>query len=129
MLAASHAGSQPMIRFLVFGPLEIRDDLGAELTSVLAAASQTSLLAYLAVANGGSHRRDKLASMLWPDLDDERARNALSKAIHHIRRTLGENVIASRGYQSIAVNSDALWCDASAFDAAFSQDRFQDALS
>src|SRR4029078_8681692 len=66
--------------------------------------------------------------MLWPDLADERARNALSKALHHIRRTLGDAIITARGNQSITIGPDALWGDATAFDAALSRGHLEEAL-
>lgn len=117
-----------MVRLLLFGALEIRKDDGEEMTSALAAAKHIALLTYLAVGNSGSHRREKLAALLWPDLDNERARNALSKAIHHIRRTLGEEVLAVTGNQSIAIDPGAIWSDAARFDAAFAERRFDEAL-
>lgn len=117
-----------MVRLLLFGTLEIQKDDGEEMTSALAATKHIALLAYLALGNGASHRRDKLAALLWPDLDNERARNALSKALHHIRRTLGEEVLAVTGNQSIAIDSGAIWSDAARFDVAFTEGRFDDAL-
>jgi non-specific serine/threonine protein kinase len=48
-----------------------------------------ALLAYLAVT-GQSHTRDALATMLWPEQDQTRARNSLRSALVSLRKGLGE---------------------------------------
>jgi DNA-binding SARP family transcriptional activator len=40
-----------------------------------------SLFAYLILSAGTSHRREKLAGLLWPDLLDELARDHLHHAL------------------------------------------------
>ena len=47
-----------------------------------------ALLAFLAV-EGGAHRRDTLAALLWPDADAARARAALRRTLSTLRRALG----------------------------------------
>ncbi|MFN2602922.1 MAG: BTAD domain-containing putative transcriptional regulator [Gemmatimonadaceae bacterium] len=69
-----------------------------------------------------------MTALLWPDLDDVRARNALSKAIHHLRRALGKNALIVRGNEAIGINREQIWCDACAFDDAISNQRYKDAL-
>ena len=48
-----------------------------------------ALLAYLAVTVR-SHSRDSLATLLWPEYDQSRARANLRRALSLLNRTLGE---------------------------------------
>ena len=47
-----------------------------------------ALLAYLAV-EGGSHPRDRLVDLLWPDSDVDRARSTLRRTLSALRSGLG----------------------------------------
>jgi DNA-binding SARP family transcriptional activator len=49
-----------------------------------------SLMAYLALTAGAQHRREKLAGMFWPDVDDAAARQNLRCVLWRINRTLAE---------------------------------------
>ena len=70
-----------MSRFLVFGTLELQAGADVDTRSLLAHSKHVALLATLVVGNRGLHRRGRLAALLWPELDDVRARNALSTAV------------------------------------------------
>jgi TolB-like protein/DNA-binding SARP family transcriptional activator/Tfp pilus assembly protein PilF len=119
-----------MVRFWILGALDLRAPNGAEVRSVLAQPKRTALLAYLAVASPrGFHRRDTLLGLLWPERDQAHARAALSKAVHYLRRSLGESVVESRGDEELRVNAEQLWCDATAFRAAVNTGAFEDALA
>ena len=48
-----------------------------------------ALLAYLAVT-GRCHRRDSLATLLWPELDQSRALAYLRRILSMLRKTLGD---------------------------------------
>ena len=54
-----------------------------------------ALLAYLAV-EGGSHSRDSLAALLWPDYDGERARAALRRTLSTLRSALGDRWLTTQ---------------------------------
>jgi predicted ATPase/DNA-binding SARP family transcriptional activator len=75
-----------------------------------------SLFAYLVLSAGTSHRREKLAGMLWPDSLEETARDNLRHALWRIRKALPsqpkvEYLLA--GDLSIAFNASAeYWLDA-----------------
>src|SRR5262249_15858807 len=47
-----------------------------------------SLFAYLMLSAGTSHRREKLAGLLWPDSLEETARDNLRHALWRIRKAL-----------------------------------------
>jgi DNA-binding SARP family transcriptional activator len=49
-----------------------------------------SLLAYLALNAGVSHRREKLAGLLWPETTDANARGYLRKALWLIRKSFDD---------------------------------------
>ena len=47
-----------------------------------------SLFAYLILSAGTSHRREKLAGLLWPDSLEETARDNLRHALWRVRKAL-----------------------------------------
>ena len=117
-----------MIQLHVLGAPDLRRD-GAELRSVLSQPKRLALLAYLAAASPrGYHSRDTLLALFWPELDQERARNALRQGLHYLRRALGEEVIVGRGDREVGIDPATLWCDAAAFDEAITAGRHEDAL-
>lgn len=63
-------------------------------------------------------RRDRLAGMLWPELDQAHARTALRKAVHLARAVLGEEAITGRGDEELALAPDSLWSDVRAMRTA-----------
>jgi DNA-binding SARP family transcriptional activator len=108
-----------MICLRLLGPIELAGPDGAELRSLLAQPKRTALLAYLAVeAPRGFQRRDTLLGLFWPDFDEQRARAALSRALHFLRRGLGDAALPGRGDGELTVDASLLWCDVVAFDAA-----------
>jgi DNA-binding SARP family transcriptional activator len=65
----------------------------------------TALLAYLAVT-GQAHNRDTLATLLWPELDQQRARAGLRRALVALRNALGEGWLES-DRETVRLNPDA----------------------
>ena len=117
-----------MIKLCALGVLDLRTAANEELRQVLAQPKRAALLTYLVLATPrGSHPRDQLLAMFWPDQAPEPARNALSQATYFLRRALGDDVIVSNG-DSLAVAPAAIWCDALAFEAAIQQGRLDEAL-
>jgi TolB-like protein/Tfp pilus assembly protein PilF len=82
-----------MLRLNVLGRFEAQwsDGEPVDLTTKKAQA----LLAYLAVESGRPHTRDQLATLLWADTGDERARHNLRQALSKIRRCCDSLVRAS----------------------------------
>jgi TolB-like protein/DNA-binding SARP family transcriptional activator/lipoprotein NlpI len=118
-----------MYEFRVLGSLDLRGPDGEKVLSVLAQPKRAALLAYLAVATPlGFHRRDKLIGLFWAERDQEHARAALRKALHQLRRSLGENVLASQGDDAVGLAEGAVWCDAVAFGEALGAGQPEEAL-
>lgn len=80
-----------------------------------------SLLAYLALNAGVTHRREKLASLLWLDSTDANARSYLRQALWRIRKHLEEASLDWEDFlqiNDISVTFDAqadYWLDAQMF--------------
>ena len=89
-----------------------------------------ALLAWLAItASDALQRRDLLLPLFWPELPEERARNALRQAIHQLRRALGGEAVRSLGAEMIGVNASDLWCDVPAFETALSRGALEEAVA
>src|SRR5260370_20179196 len=102
-----------MIRLQLLGTVDLKDSQGRELGSVLRRPKLLALLGYLTVARPqGFQRRDTLVALLWPELDHTHARNALSQAVHTLRRALGHQALLARGEEELGVSGEGLWCDA-----------------
>jgi eukaryotic-like serine/threonine-protein kinase len=118
-----------MIRLHLLGAIDLRDEDGREVRPVLAQPKRLALLAYLAAASPrGPHRRDTLLGIFWPELDQDHARNALSKAVHFLRRSLGEAALVSRNAEELGLDGAVVWTDVAAFDAAVHAGRTEEAL-
>lgn len=76
-----------MLEIHTLGQFELRYD--GTLITVPSRAAQ-SLLSYLAMNSGMSHRREKLAGMLWPDSTEDNARSYLRNALWRLQRSLDE---------------------------------------
>jgi DNA-binding SARP family transcriptional activator/TolB-like protein len=110
--------------------LDLRGPDRRDLTSLLAQPKRLALLAYLSIASPrGFHRRDSLLALFWPESDQEHARTSLRKALHVLRQTVGERTILSRGDEEIAIDREALWCDAECFDEALDRGAAEQALA
>ena len=74
-----------MLVIRLLGRFELRKD--AELVVIPSRQAQ-SLLAYLALTPGVSHRREKLAGLLWPDIPETDARRNLRGVHYQIRKAI-----------------------------------------
>lgn len=96
---------------------------------VISQSKVIAMLALLALAPSASFtRRDRLAGLLWPELDQQHARTALRKAIHFARSVLGDEVITNRGDEELVLSASALWCDVVDMRASIEQGRLQRAV-
>jgi DNA-binding SARP family transcriptional activator len=80
----------------------------------------SALLAYLAVT-GQSHSRDALATLLWPEHNQQRARASLRVALATLNRAISESWLqvdrenVHLGARAVPSPDSALWLDVSAF--------------
>ena len=65
-----------------------------------------ALLVYLVVESDRPHRRDSLAELLWPEMDDRKALYNLRLSLHRLRQTLGDDADALKiDRQSVRFNA------------------------
>ena len=110
-------------RLNVLGPFEAQRPDG---TSVRLGAKAQALLGYLAVERARPATRDHLATMLWGEQPEERARHNLRQALSRIRRECGE-VLATDG-ASVALDPAACTVDVEALEHHLDDGAFGAAL-
>lgn len=99
-----------MLEVRLLGQFDVRLD-GAPVE--IPSRSAQTLLAYLALNAGVSHRREKLAGMFWPEASDAQARNNLRYTLWQIRKGLSRRDARPEMYltaDKITVTL-AVWCD------------------
>lgn len=103
-----------MYRLRTLGVLALERS-GTALDELVAHRKALALLAILAAQDGAS--RDRLMALLWPDVDEDRARNSLKQTVHLIRRRLGAQEVIL-GVTDLRLNPSLLESDVAAFAAA-----------
>ena len=104
-----------MLEVRLLGKFDVR--LDGEAVAITSRPAQ-SLFAYLILHAGTTHRREKLAGMLWPDSLEETARDNLRHALWRVRKALPASQKSTVEYfltddLSIAFNASAnYWLDA-----------------
>jgi WD40 repeat protein/class 3 adenylate cyclase len=84
---------------------------------VIPSRAAQSLFAFLVLSAGTAHRREKLASLFWPDIPDEAARKNLRQELWRIRKALSASQTVKDDYLladefTLAFNRDApYWLD------------------
>src|SRR5262245_5842819 len=106
--------SKTHLELKLLGGFEARLRAGAAL--VLPTQKAQALLAYLALPLGQSHPREKLATLLWGDMQHAQARGNLRNALSRIKRILPKAVGAS-----LMVDGASLALDPSAVDVDVAQ--------
>lgn len=109
------------------GRISASDDAGKAL---LAQPKRMALVLYLLLAEPrGFRRRDELIALFWPELPADAARNALSQALHFVRKTLGSEAIQSRGTTDLAADPSVTGCDVLEFEAHLAAGRLREAVA
>lgn len=105
--------SESAIELYLLGGVELRGIEPSAADHLLAQAKLTGLLAFLALSPAQRpQRRDRIIGLLWPELDQSRARAALRKALHALRAAMGADAIRTRGDEEIGLAMPPVWCDA-----------------
>lgn len=97
------------------------------LTGRVAQKRRLALLALLAMSRRQSLAREKLAALLWPDSDPERARHLLSDTVYVINRAAGTDLITAAA-DELRVRADWLRCDARDLEDAVERGAAADAM-
>src|SRR5688572_16446236 len=99
----------------VLGSFHVRDASGCEVR--IASRKGRALLAYLALRPGETHRRDRLANLLWEDADEELARTSLRQALAALRKSLpsGAQGALLADTESVGIDPALLNSDIQAF--------------
>ena len=100
-----------LLKIHFFGPFRmIRGDEALHISS---SSLASSLLAYVLENRGKSHSRVKLAGYFWPDMEESRARHALSQTLWQIGRSnlgiegdMGKLLLADREFIRVNPNVD-----------------------
>jgi predicted ATPase/DNA-binding SARP family transcriptional activator len=115
--AARHP--ETVLRLRTFGGLSLESDHGP-LAGAAAQRRRLAVLAILAEAGLRGLTRDKLIGLLWPEVDEARARSALSQALYALKRDSGGEQLVL-GYDRLALNPDALTSDLGEFEQAIAR--------
>ena len=113
------------MRLRTFGGLSIETAEGAGASGVR--PRPLALLAILAASGTKGATRDRVLAVLWPDTDEERARQSLSQAIYSLRRDLRLDVAVSA--TGLRLDPERISSDIGDFRAAVAAKRWGDAAA
>ncbi len=118
-----------MLALQTFGTVGLRIRGEVESQVQLVQPKRLALLIYLAVAPPRRcRRRDQIVALLWPGLDQEHARGALSQALRYLRRALGDGAVITQGEEEAGLDRKVIECDAMVFGALCESEKFEEAL-
>jgi non-specific serine/threonine protein kinase len=109
-----------VLRLKTFGGLSLEGEHGP-LTGAAAQRRRLALLAVLAAAGSRGITRDKLVGLLWPEVDESRARAALSQSVYALKRDTGEEQLVL-GHDMLALNPLVVTSDVAEFEDAVGHD-------
>ncbi len=98
----------------LFGGFRARIDPDQAL--VIAIKKSQALLAYLALPLGQAHPRDKLAALLWGDMQEAQARAGLRQTLYTLRRVLGDPEPLRLVGETVALEPALVAADVRAFE-------------
>ena len=94
-----------MFQLRVLGSADLRNGEGHGANSVLAQPKRFALLTYLVMSKlDPTVGRDQVLGVFWPELDEKRARAALSQALYHLRQSLGPHWLSNVGDHLLRVD-------------------------
>ena len=110
----------------VLGGLCVSSDAGVLLDGAVQ-RRHLALLAVLAVHWKSGITREKLATLLWPESDEQNARNSLKQALHILRRELGPDVVS--GTTQLRLGCPPLTCDLVEFEEQLAAKELEGAVA
>lgn len=106
-----------MLRIRSLGGLSVQLLDGRNPASSATQPRRLAVLARIARAGSRGVTRDALIALLWPDVDEEGGRRALSQALYGLRSGLDAESLFT-GTQELRLTPEVATCDTAAFDAA-----------
>lgn len=100
--------------------------------SANARVRQRKPMALLAIIAGAAPRplsREHATALLWPESDEDRARNSLRQAVFQIRKDLGEEVLVSDASGALSLDPEQIHVDLWAFREALENNRLDAAVA
>ncbi len=108
-----------MYTLRTLGGFDLRDAEDRKVSAVLVHPKRSALLLYLVLAAAGRPiRRDSLLAVFWPESSQDLARASLRKALHNLRRALGEEVFVAEGDDEVSIAAGQIRCDAVELESA-----------
>jgi DNA-binding SARP family transcriptional activator len=94
----------------------------------LSSRKAQALLAYLGAHPGEPQARDKLTTLLWPDVDDRQARQSLRQTLFALRKALApvKKRVLRIEADTVALDPGALEMDAASFEWLVAQGTAED---
>lgn len=119
-----------MFQLHTFGRLTLHTAEGEPADEVVRHEKGVALLAYLA-AEAVQQRvpREEVASLLWPEATDERARNNLRVTLSRLRDASDVTLIQGKGSPKLWLNADRVRSDVRAFQRALDEDEAAEAVA
>ena len=118
-----------MIELRTLGPLDVVAPDPRAVDMLLRQPKRCAVFVFLAAsAPGGFVRRDSLLALFWPEVDQQRGRNALRQTLYTLRQFLGAEAIRSRGDEEIGVSPEFVTCDANRLQTLLQEGKIDDAL-
>lgn len=87
------------------------------LAGAVAQRRRLALLAILATSPRGAASRERIAALLFPEEDAERARHGVSNALHAVRKVLGRTAVIAIG-DELRLDPEVVTSDVAAFECA-----------
>ena len=106
---------QPILTIQLLGGFGVRASDGAPV--LLPTRKTEALLALLALRPGHPHARDKICGLLWPEVQDARARHSLRQTVFSVRRALPAALLVSTS-RTLAIEATRIQVDVADIERA-----------